>query len=647
MTVSSSLSTQTFNCNGGTTVFTCPFRVLEASELVGYLITIATNESTPLVNGTDFAATGVGAANVVATTTLTYSSDYQINFRRRTQRLQSTDYRDNDPFPAESHENALDRLTHIAQESDADIGRALLAPEPEAGITLPAAVDRADRLLGFDSSGAPVALAPASGSAAELALDLASTAIGTKNAGQVGSLWTLNYAARTVGNDLRYGSVPSIFKVLTDAQQADVLAYGYVNDLTATIAAAYAISKVWYFPAGGYKISGATGLSMPANGAMLLGDGDLTVINYTGTGTAIDLNGKYYCELSRFKLVTTTGAIGVDMPFVSHFWQLDRLHITGFSTAGVRGTSCYYGTLQRCDIEQCGAGLLGVQDFNGNFINNNSFRGNIRAIWIRDVALNSDGNQIINNEIEDSGRAGVLAFIDLEGADGTIVMANRMESSVSGLIADIYIHGGTGVAGNNQVCNNYIAGSSTDVPSIKIGAGSGPGVKNAVVENNICLSATSGNVAIIVDTDASYTKLVVNRRQLGDGTFTVTNNGAATDLTFVDDATFTASITGLTTTPTALWRYRVANNVVCLSTQSLNGTSNSTACTITGLPALIRPATSQTVLVTVQESGTTQLGRGVIDSAGVITLSSTVAGAAFTASGGKGFIGCTITYPLS
>ena len=41
MTVSSSLSTQTFNCNGSTTVFTCPFRVLEASEVVGYLIDLA------------------------------------------------------------------------------------------------------------------------------------------------------------------------------------------------------------------------------------------------------------------------------------------------------------------------------------------------------------------------------------------------------------------------------------------------------------------------------------------------------------------------------------------------------------------------------------------------------------------------------
>lgn len=485
------------------------------------------------------------------------------------------------------------------------------------------------------------------GTSAVLRADLASTSDALKAAGQVGYLWSLNYAARTVGNGLRYGCMPSIFRVLTDAQQADVLAYGYTLDLTATIAAAYALCKTWYFPAGGYKLAGSTGLVMPGDGSVLTGDGDLTVINYTGTGTAIDLNGKHYCELSRFKLTTTIGAIGVDMPFFSHFWQLDKLHITGFSTAGVRGTSCYYGTLQRCDIEQCDVGLLGVQDFNGNFIQTNSFRGNLRGVWIRDVALNSDGNQIINNEFEDSGRAGVQAFIDLDGADGTIVMANRLESSVVGIIADIYIHGGTGAAGNNHVCNNYIAGASTNVPSIKIGAGPGPGVKNSVVENNTCLSATSGNAAIIIESDASYTKVVSNRRQLGDGTYIITNAGVSTDLTFVDDSTFSVGVTGLTTTPTVQWRYQVANNIVSLFAQTINGTSNTTACTITGLPALIRPPNPQTVLLTVQEAGVTQLGKGVIDSSGAITLSSSVAGGAFTSSGNKGFVGCTITYPLN
>jgi hypothetical protein len=250
MTVSSSLSTQTFACNGSTTVFTCPFRVLEASELVGYLITIATNASVQLVNGTDFAVTGVGTSNAIATTTLTYSNAYQLNFRRRTQRLQSTDYRDNDPFPAESHENALDRLTHIAQENDADIGRALLAPEPETGITLPAANVRANLLLGFDSSGGPIAVAPVSGSAADLALSLASNSDPTKNAGQVGLNASLNYVLGTLGAAIKRFD-PTLFPWLADPTGTDP-ADAAIN---ACAAAAGANSRLDFPPGSTFRIT--------------------------------------------------------------------------------------------------------------------------------------------------------------------------------------------------------------------------------------------------------------------------------------------------------------------------------------------------------------------------------------------------------
>lgn len=153
MTVSSSLDRQTFACNGVTTAFTCPFGVLDSSEVVGYLITVATNASADLTNGVDFTVSAVGDPNCIVTTVTAYSSTYQVKFRRQTARLQLTDYRDNDPFPAESTEQALDRLTHIDQEQDSAIARALLFPEPEAGSTLPAATTRAGFLLGFDSSG--------------------------------------------------------------------------------------------------------------------------------------------------------------------------------------------------------------------------------------------------------------------------------------------------------------------------------------------------------------------------------------------------------------------------------------------------------------------------------------------------------------
>lgn len=153
MTVSSSLSQQTFNCDGLSVVFTCPFRVLSAEDLRGFLIVRDTGSASELVNGVDFTVSGVGDTNAIVTMGSARSSAYQLKFQRRTARLQPIDYRDNDPFPAESHENGLDRLTHIVQELDGVASRSILVPEPEVASVLPSAPLRAGRFHVFDEDG--------------------------------------------------------------------------------------------------------------------------------------------------------------------------------------------------------------------------------------------------------------------------------------------------------------------------------------------------------------------------------------------------------------------------------------------------------------------------------------------------------------
>jgi hypothetical protein len=103
-----------------------------------------------------------------------------VSIRRQTARTQSVDYVPNDPFPAQTHEDALDRLTQIAQEVDDDVSRALLLPEtdPALGATLPPASARAGRFLGFDGAGAPVALTGTAGADSALRSDLATAALG-------------------------------------------------------------------------------------------------------------------------------------------------------------------------------------------------------------------------------------------------------------------------------------------------------------------------------------------------------------------------------------------------------------------------------------------------------------------------------------
>jgi hypothetical protein len=200
MTVSSTTASQTFSCNGATVAFTCPFRVLAAEEMQGFLILVSTGAQTALTNGVDFTVAGAGtAANAAVTTSTTYSNLYQVKFSRATARVQATDYRDNDPFPAESHETALDRLTMIAQELDADVGRTIRTPAGESIPELPPASVRAGKQYLFDANGDPLLSAPANGSAAALALLLAGIANATEGAGMVGASAAIDYVQGTLG----------------------------------------------------------------------------------------------------------------------------------------------------------------------------------------------------------------------------------------------------------------------------------------------------------------------------------------------------------------------------------------------------------------------------------------------------------------
>lgn len=115
----------------------------------------------------------------------------------------------------------------------------------------------------------------------------------------------------------------------------------------------------------------------------------------------------------------------------------------------------------------------------------------------------------------------------------------------------------------------------------------------------------------------------------------------------VKQSTYTATATGMTTSPTGSVNYSVVGNTVTLDIPNITGTSNTTACTLTGGPVDIRPAADKDVLMRVSDSGITQLGFARIKTTGVIELYSTVAGNAFSGSGTKGVVATSVTYTLA
>jgi hypothetical protein len=111
--------------------------------------------------------------------------------------------------------------------------------------------------------------------------------------------------------------------------------------------------------------------------------------------------------------------------------------------------------------------------------------------------------------------------------------------------------------------------------------------------------------------------------------------------------TFVASLSGCVAIPTGTIRYSVSAGLVVLDVPQIQGTSNSTAATLSTLPIQLRPASDKTAIARVIDNGTAAFGLFVIATTGVITLSPVPSGSPlFTAAGTKGVKACSIVYEI-
>ena len=166
MTISTTTSSISYSGNGVTTGFAVPFPFFASDELEVIERVTSTGVETVKTLTTHYTVAGGDGATGTVTMLTAPASGRTLTIRRNTDRTQETDYPENDPFPAASHERALDRLTAIVQEVERDqTGRALLVAKTDGAVgVLPNSVDRGGKYLGFDSSGNPIAVAAAVGS---------------------------------------------------------------------------------------------------------------------------------------------------------------------------------------------------------------------------------------------------------------------------------------------------------------------------------------------------------------------------------------------------------------------------------------------------------------------------------------------------
>ncbi len=157
MTVSSTNTKNSYSGDGSVTVFAYTFKIFDDDDISVIIRTDATGTETVQTKNTHYSVSGVGDAGGGNITFVTAPAVGEtVVLIRQTVQTQTTDYTPNDPFPAESHENALDKLTLIIQDVQEEVDRSIKLSRTNTMTSTEFTVgssDRADKVLAFDSSG--------------------------------------------------------------------------------------------------------------------------------------------------------------------------------------------------------------------------------------------------------------------------------------------------------------------------------------------------------------------------------------------------------------------------------------------------------------------------------------------------------------
>jgi len=170
MTVSSTTTKVSYSGNGSTAVFAYTFKIFDAAELTVISRVDSTGAETVEALNTAYIVDGVensSGGNVTfkfntgnpsdanySVTDFRPQSGETVVIKRIVGLTQLTDYTPNDPFPADDHEEALDKLTFMAQQQQEQIDRGIKFDETDTfSGELPIASLRANKYLAFGADG--------------------------------------------------------------------------------------------------------------------------------------------------------------------------------------------------------------------------------------------------------------------------------------------------------------------------------------------------------------------------------------------------------------------------------------------------------------------------------------------------------------
>lgn len=239
-------------------------------------------------------------------------------------------------------------------------------------------------------------------------------------------------------------------------------------------------------------------------------------------------------------------------------------------------------------------------------------------------------NSTLRGSVNTTGNWSIVA----PSSGTTFAIANNLNSSSTPALSL------TGTAGN-QASMTFCGNAST------------PGTNDFLVQQgatNIAnlMNRANANFQMGTNNTAYFQMTGAGAVTCWEGLYNIGTAGLMAIATTEPANSFTATLTGCTTAPTQTVVYSRTGNFVTLNMAAgnLTATSNTTACTFTGLPAALQPGRPQRCAVMLEDNTIFSIGTMTMAAgSGTVTL---VRGdnAAFTAAGTKGFVTFTVTYSL-
>ncbi len=158
MTISSTTVKNSYSGNGTLDTFNYTFKVFADADLQVIIRDASATETVKTLT-THYTVTGAGSASggtIVFTTGNIPTATETVVIRRASPQTQAIDYIANDPFPAESHEEGLDRSMMAIQQLQEEVDRSIKLSRTNTMNNTEFAVGstaRAGKIFGFDDNG--------------------------------------------------------------------------------------------------------------------------------------------------------------------------------------------------------------------------------------------------------------------------------------------------------------------------------------------------------------------------------------------------------------------------------------------------------------------------------------------------------------